>query len=87
MMTLNKIIKAIINNEHGWAVADQFEDTFSNNEPFEQQNTNALRYIRNVIRYDILGNNVFSDEAMNELREYYDKLAEYLVEYLEEAKQ
>lgn len=86
-MTLNKIIKAIINNEHGWAIADQFEDTFIGGEPFEQQNTNALRYIRNVIRYDILGNNVFSDEAMNELREYYDKLAEYLVEYLEEAKQ
>jgi hypothetical protein len=80
MTSLDQIIKAIINSEHGWAVADQFEDTFSGNEPFEKQNSNALRYIRNTIRYNILGNDVFSEEAMNDLREYYAKLAEYLEE-------
>jgi hypothetical protein len=79
MTSLNQIIKAIINSEHGWAVADQFEATFDG-QSFEEQNSNALRYIRNTMRYNILGNDVFSDEAMNELREYYDKLAEYLEE-------
>ena len=78
MTSLDQIIKAIINSEHGWAVADQFEATF-NGEPFEEQNGNALRYIRNTIRYNILGNDAFSDDAMNELREYYEKLAEYMV--------
>ena len=33
------LVKAFINSHHGWAVADQFQDTF-NGEGFEEQNHN-----------------------------------------------
>jgi hypothetical protein len=82
MITLNQIIKSVINSEHGWAVAEQFEDTF-NGELFEEQNINALNYIKNCLKWNIMENNVFNDAAMEEIKEYYDNL----VEYLEEAKQ
>lgn len=81
MMTLDQILKSIINSEHGWAVAEQFEATF-NGESFEEQNINALQYIKNCLKYDVMKSGVFNDEAMDEINEYYDKL----VEYLEEAK-
>ena len=29
MMYLDQILKSIINGEHGWAVAEQFEATFN----------------------------------------------------------
>ena len=80
-MTLDQILKSIINSEHGWAVAEQFEATF-NGESFEEQNINALQYIKNCLKYDVMKSGVFNDEAMDEINEYYDKL----VEYLEEAK-
>ena len=83
MATLNQIVKAIIYNEHGWAIADQFEDTFSGDEPFEQQNPNALNYIKNCLKWNVMGSDVFNSAAMEEVKEYYDNL----VEYLEEAKQ
>jgi len=79
MASVNQIIKSIINSEHGWAVADQFEDTF-NGESFEEQNMNALDYIRNCLKYDIIKSGVFNDEAMEEINEYYDKLVKYLEE-------
>lgn len=82
MTSLGKIITTIINGEHGWSVADQFERSFDG-EAFEEQNINALEYIRYCLKYDIINSGVFNDEAMDEIKEYYSKL----VEYLEEAKQ
>jgi hypothetical protein len=77
MKTLDQIVKAIINSEHGWAVADQFEATF-NGEPFEEQNGNALRYIMNTLRYGILMSDMFSEDALEELQGYYYKLEDYM---------
>jgi len=82
MVSAGQILKAVINSEHGWAVAEQFEDTF-NGESFEEQNMNALGYIKNCLKYDVINSGVFNDEAMEEINEYYDKL----VKYLEEAGQ
>lgn len=81
MSSLETIIKAIINGEHGWAVAEQFEATF-NGETFEEQNINALGYIRDCLKYDVMRSGVFNDDAMRLIEVYYDEL----VEYLEEAK-
>ena len=81
MTSVNQIIKAIINSEHGWAVAEQFEDTF-HGESFEEQNINALDYIKNCLKYNIMKSDVFNNEAMEEIQEYYDEL----VKYLEEAR-
>jgi len=82
MSSLETIIKAIINGEHGWAVAEQFEATF-NGETFEEQNINALGYIRDCLKYDVMRSGVFNDDAMRLIEVYYDEL----VEYLEKAKQ
>jgi hypothetical protein len=82
MSSLETIIKAIINGEHGWAVAEQFEATF-NGETFEEQNINALGYIRDCLKYDVMRSGVFNDDAMRLIEVYYDEL----VEYLEKAEQ
>ena len=82
MSSLETIIKAIINGEHGWAVAEQFEATF-NGETFEEQNINALGYIKDCLKYDVMRSGVFNDDAMRLIEVYYDEL----VEYLEKAKQ
>jgi len=81
MTSLDQILKSIINGEHGWAVAEQFESTF-NGESFEEQNINALNYIKNCLKYNVMKSGVFNDNVMEEIKEYYNKL----VEYLEEAK-
>ena len=79
MKTLDQVVKALINSEHGWAVADQFEATF-NGEPFEEQNSNALHYIKNILRYDIMQNNSFNEIAIDRLQSYYFNLEKYLNE-------
>jgi len=77
MSSLETIIKAIINGEHGWAVAEQFEATF-NGETFEEQNINALGYIKDCLKYDVMRSGVFNDDAMRLIEVYYDELVEYL---------
>lgn len=71
------IVKSVINSQHGWAVADQFEDTFEGREPFEEQNLNALLYIRDSIR-GLIKSGTFSPQGQEELQEYLDDLENYL---------
>jgi hypothetical protein len=73
------LIKAVVNSEHGWAVAEQFETTF-NGESFEEQNYNALRFIHGVVE-DILHSKVLSPDGHDELHEYKENLDDYMVEY------
>jgi hypothetical protein len=75
-MYTNTLVKAVINDQHGWAVADQFEDTF-NGDPFEDQNYNALSYIHETIT-DLLGSDLLSDSSNREVQEYLDKLEAYM---------
>ena len=72
------LVRSYINSQRGWAVADQFSDSF-NGEPFEDQNYNALLYIREIVR-DLVDGEVLSDDAADELESYYDDLANYLAE-------
>jgi hypothetical protein len=71
------VVKAVITAEHGWAVAEQFEDTF-NGESFEEQNYNALMYIRTTVE-NILRSDVLSENAHDELFTYADDLEDYIV--------
>lgn len=71
------LVKAVINSEHGWAVAEQFEDTF-NGETFEAQNHNALRYIKGVVE-DILHSKILSEDAHDELHTYKENLDDYMM--------
>ena len=70
------LVRAIIYSHHGWAVADQFEDTFGG-ESFEEQNDNALRYIRETVE-QLLRSELLSETAHDELQSYRDDLEDYL---------
>ena len=77
MITVLEITKAFINSHYGWAVADQFADTFQG-ESFEEQNSNALDYIRGAVRELVEDSDVLSEEAVDELQSYLDELEIYL---------
>jgi len=79
MITTQTIVSAFINSKHGWAVAEQFEATFDGGEPFEEQNYNALMYIRDAVR-DVVKSNVLSNESEAALEEYIDELEDYIVD-------
>ena len=73
-----ELVKAFINSHHGWAVADQFEDTFepSSYVDFSKQNYNALRYIYEAVD-SLIKSGLLSKNAAEELQEYRDQLGEY----------
>jgi hypothetical protein len=78
-MTLKEILKALINSEYSWSVAEQFENTFDDSESFEDQNDNALQYINSMLK-DILDayDSPFSNSAKQEIFIYQRKLEDYL---------
>lgn len=79
MKLLSEIIDAVINSRHGWAVAQQFTDTFVNEEPFEEQNYNALVYIEKELDRLIYADYFDADNSeVRELVVYYENLREYL---------
>lgn len=79
MINTTELVKAFINSHHGWAVADQFEDTFdpSGYTDFSAQNMNALRYIKDTV-HSLINSDVLSEDSIEELQAYYDQLTEYL---------
>jgi len=79
MINTTEITKAFIDSKHGWAVAEQFEVTFEQSESFERQNTNALIYIRDMVK-DLLNSKILNDDANDELKSYYEDISNYLDE-------
>ena len=75
-MNIEEIIGAIIESQHGWAVKEQFIDTW-NGEDFENQNLNALNYIKHTIN-DLANSDIFSEEVEMDLVGYLIGLKEYL---------
>ena len=63
---LIELVKGFINSHHGWAVADQFEHSFEG-EPLEEQNSNALVYIKACVE-GILSSGLLSEDAQEELQ-------------------
>ena len=77
-----EVVKAVINSHHGWAVADQFEDSYiypNGGSAFEDQNPNALLCIRDLVK-SLLEGDVLSDDAKEELGDYCDDLENYLAD-------
>ena len=76
-MDTSQVIEAIIHRQHGWAVAEQFEATFNDGEDFDNQNYNALEYIKNTIK-DIIRSQVLNDNDIPTLERYLTDLEDYL---------
>jgi hypothetical protein len=72
---LKELLSGYINAQHGWAVAEQFEDTFDGDD-FETQNSNALAYILETLQS--LDSSILSEDSQDELDEYLTRLKEYL---------
>jgi hypothetical protein len=78
-MKIEQLIESCINSKHGWAVAEQFKATWQDPTTmvFEEQNHNALRYIKETV-LEILDAELLSEDAQSELDEYYYSLNIYL---------
>lgn len=76
MSMLSDLIKGLISVYFGDSVAEQFECTFREEEGFDEQNTSALRYILGCLNNEFGG--VLTEEAIEELNEYKDRLTDYL---------
>ena len=75
-MNIETVINGIIESKHGWAVAEQFVDTW-NGEDFENQNLNALNYIKHTIN-DLANSDIFNEDIEAELVGYLLELEKYL---------
>jgi len=73
------VVSKVIYAEHGWAVAEQFDDTAGDPGAFPQQNINALEYIKGTVK-DLVIYGPFDEDSTDELRDYLEDLEEYLNE-------
>ena len=76
--TVDFLVEGYIQKKHGWAVAEQFLNTY-NGESFEEQNYNALAIIRESVR-DVLSSDILNENAHDQLQTYADDLEDYMVE-------
>ena len=76
-MILQQLISGYIDSKQGWAIAEQFDSTFSNAQDFEKQNRNALIRIYSSVN-ELLSSDFLSEDAYDELQAYKDDLNEYL---------
>ena len=81
MISTLELVKGFINSHHGWAVADQFEDSYDGEYyyNFGMQNHNALQYIHEILQ-ELVESDVLSDSALDDLKTYLDYLKTYLGE-------
>ena len=75
-ISTSEVVKAFIDSHHGWAVAEQFEDSFMNGD-FAEQNTNALAYIAEAVE-SLIKSNCLSDGCNTELSSYLEDLNDFL---------
>lgn len=69
------VIKAFINSHHGWAVADQFVDSWEDND-FTSQNPNALELIEESLTA-LLEAGIFVPMVEEEIEAYLDQLRDW----------
>lgn len=80
-MHIIDIANAVIYKRHGWAVADQFDDTIYDysRDNLAEQNLNALSYILDELKDLCSGNSyTFTEDALEELEPYMEALEEYI---------
>ena len=77
-MRLIKVLSAIIESKDGSVVADQFEATFydSTASNFDEQNPNALKYIRETLT-EVKYAECFTEDVINQINEYLEDLNKY----------
>lgn len=76
MITTKEIAAALIESQHGWAVKEQFEDTWDDNE-FDKCNINALILIQRTMR-ELFKSDILNETANDELEDYLIELNNYL---------
>lgn len=80
-MHIIDIANAVIYKNHGWAVAEQFDDTIYNysRKNLQNQNLNALSYILDELQ-DLCdkSDKTFTDDALEDLEDYMESLEEFL---------
>lgn len=76
-MTTIELVSGIICLKYGDKVSDQFIDVYENNEPLEEQNRNALRYIlevlKEVLEYELIVEDWIIDDIVTELKEFLNE--------------
>lgn len=77
-MNLEQVVSAVINSEHGWAVAEQFESTWDDRSAnnVSEQNSNAMDYIMDTVDDLINCSEIFDEEIVEELQQYVDDIKE-----------
>lgn len=76
-MHVFEVVSKVIYAQHGWAVAEQFDETCSDRDTFEEQNFNALRLIRDTVK-ELVKFGPFDEDSTDELEEYYNDLVQYM---------
>jgi hypothetical protein len=76
-MRVIDLVSPYINSKRGWAVAEQFEDTFTEEESFEEQNGYALSLVAQDCT-QLLKSGLLEEDAAEELKAYAERLREYL---------
>ena len=71
------VVSKVIYATHGWAVAEQFDDTAGNPRALKDQNLNALEYIKETVK-ELVYDGPFDEESTEELKEYLEDLEEFL---------
>lgn len=74
MNTLDELLSAVINGQHGWAVGEQFEETW-NGQSAEDQNPNAMELIINTLE-DMVNGELLSDWAQRDTLTYLNRIKE-----------
>ena len=76
---LDQILFSYVSNNCGEMIAEQFQDSFSNND-FEKQNIGALKSIKECLNALLDLDSVFSGEALFQIENYYEKLEEHIAQ-------
>ncbi len=71
------VVSKVIYATHGWAVAEQFDDTAGNPSAFKNMNLNALDLIKDTVK-ELAYDGPFDEESIEELKEYLEDLEEFL---------
>lgn len=77
MIYVKDLVSAYINSKRGRFVAVQFEDTFTEEESFEEQNAYALALVAKECT-ELLKSGLLEEDAAAELEAYANRLREYL---------
>lgn len=77
VIMLEELLTGLVVKRHGTVVAEQFQCTYLNKEPFEDQNWNALEYVYGVLD-ELTDISVLSYESEMELEMYMYRLKKFL---------